>query len=217
VDGLTTASVLIPIGLGLLGFVEPCAIGAHLTFAGTLTGRPRSEQVSASMLFVVVRTLTMGLVGVVAALASQSVALGQRTFWVVFGVAYVVLGALYLADRAGILARGVGPVARPRSILLLGAAFGLAIPACAAPLLFAASGAAAGAGGIGRAFVAMVLFGLALSAPLLVLVVVPRSAALLSWASARRRALRRVAGVVLVAVGVWGVWFGVFVDPADWR
>jgi cytochrome c-type biogenesis protein len=136
---------------------------------------------------------------------------------VVFGVAYVVLGALYLADRAGILARGVGPVARPRSILLLGAAFGLAIPACAAPLLFAASGAAAGAGGIGRAFVAMVLFGLALSAPLLVLVVVPRSAALLSWASARRRALRRVAGVVLVAVGVWGVWFGVFVDPADWR
>lgn len=220
-DGFLLTNVLLPVGLGLLGFVEPCAIGAHVTFSATLAGRPRAAQMASAALFVAVRTLTMGLLGVVAALVGQSFALTQRSFWMAFGLAYVGLGALYLANRVSPLMirlgarRGAGTGSR--SVVLLGVILGLGIPACAAPLLFAASGVALGAGTVGKAFFAMALFGLALSAPLLALIAVPRTAALLQWAHARGRWLRLFTGWLLVAAGLWGMWFGLFVDPTEWR
>ena len=220
-DGFLLTGVLLPIGLGLLGFVEPCAIGAHVTFVGTLAGRSRAAQTASTALFVTVRTLTMGLVGVAAALVGQSFALTQKTFWLAFGLAYVGLGALYLTGRAAPLMVRIGPAssagAGSRNVVVLGVVLGLGIPACAAPLLFAASGAAVGAGTVGKAFFAMTLFGLALSAPLLALIAVPRTAVLLQWARARGRRLRLVTGWVLVVAGLWGVWFGLFVDPTRWR
>lgn len=220
-DDFLVTGVLLPIGLGLFGFVEPCAIGAHVTFAATLAGRARSARMASTALFITVRTLTMGLLGVVAALAGQSFAFTQKSFWLAFGVAYVGLGALYLAGRSDALMIRIGPGPRAgsgsRNVVLLGIILGFGIPACAAPLLFAASGVAVGAGTVGTAFLAMTLFGLALSAPLVVLVAVPRTVKLLQWAAARGRWLRTLVGWVLVAVGIWGVGFGLFVDPADWR
>lgn len=220
-DGLLLTNVLFPVGLGLLGFVEPCAIGAHVTFAATLAGRSRATQTASTLLFVAARTLTMGLFGVLAALVGQSFALTQKSFWLAFGLAYVVLGALYVADRISpLMVRigvGSGAGAGPRNIVMLGVILGLGIPACAAPLLFAASGVAVGLGTAGKAFFAMTLFGLALSAPLLALITFPRTAVLLQWARARGQRIRLFTGWLLVAAGLWGVWFGLFVDPTDWR
>ena len=73
------------------------------------------------------------------------------------------------------------------------------------------------AGSVGTAFLSMSLFGLALSAPLFVLVTVPRTEALLQRVAARGQWLRLCVGWLLVAAGVWGVWFGLFVNPLEWR
>jgi cytochrome c-type biogenesis protein len=163
----------------------------------------------------------MGLLGVVAALVGQSFALTQRSFWLAFGLAYVGLGALYLTDRVSPLMIRIGgrsgTSTGSRNVVVLGVILGLGIPACAAPLLFAASGVALGSGTVVKAFFAMTLFGLALSAPLLALIAVPRTAVLLQWAHARGRWLRLFVGWLLVAAGLWGVWFGLFVDPTQWR
>lgn len=220
-DALPAASVLLPVALGLLGFLEPCAIGAHISFAGTLAGRARAAQMASTALFVAVRTSTMGLVGIVAALAGQSFALTQRSFWLLFGIVYVGLGVAYLTNRAGtfMIRLGSGSAAGPgsRDVVVLGIILGFGIPACAAPLLFAASGAVLGVDSVGKAFLSMSLFGLALSAPLFVLVTVPRTEALLRRVAARGQWLRLCVGWLLVAAGGWGVWFGLFVNPLEWR
>jgi cytochrome c-type biogenesis protein len=216
-----TGSVLLPIGLGLLGFIEPCAIGAHLAFIGVLAERTRRARLASTLLFTLVRTFTMGALGIVAAIVGHAFAATQKTFWLVFGLAYVGLGALYLLGKAKMLMWGIGPKAvsksGQRNVALLGLPFGLSIPACAAPLLFAASGAAAGAATMTMAFVTMALFGLALSAPLVVLVAAPGVTERLRDLAGHGRLLRLSIGWVLVAAGLWSVWFGLFVDPTDWR
>ncbi len=100
----------------------------------------------------------------------------------------------------------------------LGVLFGLNIPACAAPLIFALLGTTALSGGgmVARGFFSLALFGLALSLPLL----------LALWWGPARRALDRLAGVsmriphwtglVFIGLGLWSIYFGLFVSLEDW-
>ncbi len=62
----------------------------------------------------------------------------------------------------------------------------------------------------------MFLFGLFLSAPLVVFAIYPR---LVGWLERLRERMRRapwILGVVFVLLGVWSIWFGLYVDPASW-
>ncbi len=215
--------VALPVGLGLLGFVEPCSLGASLLFvrfleSGTATGK--LLQVGS---FLLARTLLIGVLGAAAVLVGQGFLGFQKAMWVVLGAAYAVLGLLHMTGRSGPLLRAFGP--SPGRIggggaAALGLVFGLAVPACAAPLVFALLGLAAtgGAGGMAvlQGFVSLALFGLALSLPLALAVV---------WRPARRSLERIalvshrmpvVAGLVLVALGLWSIWLGLFLDLAAW-
>ena len=114
--------------------------------------------------------------------------------------------------------RSIGPrlagLGDLRASAALGTLFGLNIPACAAPLLLAllaASASGASAGGVASGFVALALFGLALSLPLVVAVLFkPAQRALDRLASLTGRVLRST-GVLMIALGLWPVWFGLFV------
>ena len=97
-----------------------------------------------------------------------------------------------------------------------GLAFGLNIPACAAPILFGLMGAATASGSALTGFVAMAVFALALSLPLLPLSVLPRLARPLDRLADWLRPRRGILGGVFVALGLWSVWFGLFVQPVDW-
>lgn len=214
------AHLVIPIGLGLFAFIEPCAIGAHMVVLGALTDQSRPQRVASLIVFVVTRTVTLGIIGIAVALIGLHFITGQKVFWLLFGVAYMGLGGLYLAGKSGALMRQLGLARRfvdhRRSVVMLGIVFGLSVPACAAPLLFAVAANAAGAETYAIGFVTMGLFGLAMSAPLLLVAVVPTLArALERIRSTPQR--RRVVGGVLVGLGLWSIWFGLFVDPTDWQ
>ena len=107
-----------------------------------------------------------------------------------------------------------------RGSIGLGLLFGLNIPACAAPLIFALLGTAAlggGAGGtVALGFISLGLFGLALSAPLVLAVLWQRGRRLLDWLAGLSVRVPMVIGIVLIGLGLWSVYFGLFVDPADW-
>lgn len=213
------AHVLLPLGLGLLGFVEPCSVGGHIAFLGSLAGQSAGRRLASLAAFTAARTVVAGAIGVLVSLIGVLFVVGQKTFWFAFGVAYVALGALYLAGKAKLLMRGIVAPAHAgarRSALLLGLVLGVNIPACAAPLLFAVAGGAAGAGSALLGFTTLALFGLALSAPLFVVALVPGVSNLVRGLGSSSRTVHRVTGVVLVLVGLWSVWFGLFVDPADW-
>ena len=103
-----------------------------------------------------------------------------------------------------------------RGSAALGVLFGLNIPACAAPLLLALLGASAASGARGgsvaEGFVALALFGFALSLPLVVAVLFAPARRALDWLAALSRRLPVWTGVLLIALGAWSIWLGLFVS-----
>ncbi len=212
--------VLLPVGLGLLGFVEPCSVGGHMLFLQTQEERSPPARAGAVAVFVVVRALTMGIFGAVIAWAGALLIGVQTWFWLAFGSIYLVVGLAFLLARAGLVKRPLrlAPEGwrRAKSPAVLGLAFGLNIPACAAPILFGLLGLSAGVGSTAAGFAMMALFGFALSFPLVPVALFPRLAEPLSHLASWLRNRRWVLGSVFVLLGVWSIWFGLYVDPADW-
>lgn len=221
-DGGFVQLFLLPIGLGLVGFIEPCSIGSTLVFIKALEGRPAAMKVAQTALFALTRALFIGGLGIAAVLVG-SVFLGfQKGAWVLLGVLYVALGTAYLTGRSRVLMRTLGPgLARLSGLsgsAALGVLFGLNIPACAAPLLFVLLGAAA-AGGAGGAtltegFVSLGLFGFALSLPLVAAVLFAPARRILDRIAGLSRRIPVWAGVVMIVLGLWSIGLGLFLTLA---
>jgi cytochrome c-type biogenesis protein len=211
--------VALPVAFGLVGFIEPCAIGSTLVFIKTLEGRPAPAKVVQMSLFAGFRAAFIGLLGAAAVLVGAAFFGFQRAAWIALGLLYAALGALYLAGRIGWLMRWFGPglarLSSARGAAALGVLFGLNIPACAAPLLVALLGAAAAGGARGasaaQGFLALALFGFALSLPLLAAVLFEPARRALDWLAGLSRRLPVWTGLLLVVLGAWSIWFGVSV------
>lgn len=212
--------VLLPIGLGLLGFIEPCTIGSHLLFLETQSERSRFEKINAVLIFVAARSVAAGLFGALIGLLGQLLIGVQTGIWLVFGVIYIAVGLAFLIGKPGLVKWriDVAPSAwrRTQNPLVLGLAFGLNIPACAAPILFGLLGLAATTGTVTAGFAMMFLFGLFLSLPLIVIAAIPKLAAWLDALGQRLKQKGWLIGIVFVLLGIWSVWFGLYVDPANW-
>jgi cytochrome c-type biogenesis protein len=213
--------ILLSVGLGLLGFIEPCSMGVNLLFIKYLEGRAAVRKASQTVVFMLTRGLLIGALGAIAALVGTGFTSVQKGFWIVLGSLYLALGILYLAGRAGFLMRTLGPglrrLAGARGPGALGLLFGLNIPACAAPLLFALFGAAAAGGAtVAQGFLTLALFGVFLSAPLAVAVVWPAGERLLERFAGLSSRVPRWTGAVLAAFGLWSIYFGLFVKLEDW-
>jgi cytochrome c-type biogenesis protein len=212
------ATFLLPIGLGLFGFVEPCSIGSTLLFVKLIEGRPPAVKVAQVATFALTRAVFIGLLGAAAALIGAAFLGFQKAGWLVLGLVYLAIGILYLTGHIAWLMRTIGPrlasLGDLRSSAALGTLFGLNIPACAAPLLpalLAASASGATAGGVAGGFVSLALFGLALSLPLVVAALFSRAQRALDWLASLTGRVPRWTGVLLIALGLWSMWFGLFV------
>lgn len=212
--------VLLPVGLGLLGFIEPCTIGGHLLFLDTQNERRRREKIHALLTFVAARSLVTGLFGALVAFLGPNLIEAQTGAWLLFGLVYVAVGLTLLLGGSGIIKHKIdlAPASwkRARNPFILGLAFGLNIPACAAPILFGLLGLAATAGTLATGFAMMFLFGLSLSSPLAVFAAVPRFAVWLETLGARLKRHGWFVGAIFILLGAWSIWFGIYVDPANW-
>lgn len=212
--------LILPAGLGLFGFIEPCSIGSSLIFIKYLEGKPGARKLSETVLFALTRALFIGGLGAAAVVVGAGFTGFQRGAWVVLGAVYAAIGVLYLFGRAGFLMRSIGPrlagLNGARGSVGLGLVFGLNIPACAAPLLLVLLGfaSAGGAGGntVLGGFVSLGVFGLALSLPLVAAVAYEPAQRLIDRLAALSGRLPVWAGLVLVALGLWSIWFGLFAE-----
>ena len=215
------AAILLPIGLGLVGFIEPCTIGSTLVFVKVMEGRSPAAKLWQVGVFTATRALFIGALGAVAVLVGSAFIGFQKAMWIGLGAFYVALGLLFVANRAGYVMTTLGPslarVGDLRGSALLGLLFGLNIPACSAPLLFALLGAAAASGVSGatlaNGFGSLALFGLSLSLPLALAVLIPAARGALDWLAGLSGRVPRWTGIVLIALGIWSIWFGFFVTP----
>lgn len=212
--------IFLPIGLGLLGFIEPCTIGGHLLFLDTQNSRSRSGKITAVFAFLAVRSTVAGLFGGLIAYLGQKLIGVQTGIWLVFGAIYLMVGLAFLIGWAGLISWRIDLAPhvwkQAQNPLVLGLASGLNIPACAAPILFGLLGLAATTGTIIVGFTMMFLFGLFLSLPLVILAVVPKWGHWLERTGQRMKNMRWLIGVVFILLGCWSIWFGLYVDPANW-
>ncbi len=210
---------ILPAGLGLFGFVEPCSIGSSLLFVKYLEDKAAPEKIRQTALFAATRAGFIGLLGIAAVALGSGFVAFQKTAWILLGVLYALLGLLFLAGRAGPLMVAIGPgiakLSGLRGSAGLGVLFGLNIPACAAPLLAALLAAAAATGASGATvtagFVALAVFGFALSAPLVAAVFSARARRLIDWLAHQAGRFPKWTGVILIALGAWSIAFGLFV------
>jgi cytochrome c-type biogenesis protein len=210
--------VVLPIGLGLLGFVEPCSIGSTLLFIKYLEGKPAARKLAEAVAFAATRALALGLLGVVAAFLGAAFLGLQKGAWILLGLFYVAIGALAVTGRARVLTipwrRGLARLSGLRGSAGLGLLFGINVPACAAPLVFVMLGTAAVGGVAGRTlatgFVSLALFGLALSLPLVLAVLCRPARSGLDWLAGLSGRLPGWTGGLLIAVGLWSIGFALF-------
>jgi cytochrome c-type biogenesis protein len=210
--------VLLPLGLGLLGFIEPCSIGSTLLFVKYLEGKSPTNKLSQAIVFAGTRAVFVGLLGVLAVLVGDAFLGFQRAAWIILGAVYILLGLPYLIGKTQALrlslGLNLGRISPLRGSSLIGVFFGLNIPACATPLIFALLATAAASGSTGATvaggFVSLGLFGLALSLPLVaVLLFEPGGRTLDKLASLSQR-LPFWTGLILIVLGAWSIWFGLF-------
>lgn len=209
---------ILPAGLGLFGFIEPCSIGSSLIFVKYLEGKAGAQKLAETALFALTRALFIGALGAAAVLIGAAFVNFQRGAWILLGAVYMVIGLLYLLGRSGLLMRTIGPgLAKfegARGSVGLGLVFGLNIPACAAPLLLVLLGFATAGGASGSAvaggFVSLAVFGLALSLPLVAAAAFEPPRRLLDRLAGLSKRIPFWAGVVLFALGAWSIWFGLF-------
>ena len=203
--------VILPIGLGFLGFIEPCSIGSSLLLIKYLEGKDADGKLRQVTVFAITRALFMGLLGMLAVVAGSAFLGFQKTAWLLLGSLYLVLGLALVAGKGGLVPAWPGPrIARASGApAALGILFGLNIPACAGPLLVALLGtvAATGAGGatVAAGFASLTLFGVALSLPLVLAVLYAPARRALDRLAGLSGRLPVLTGLVLAALGLWSV------------
>ncbi len=204
---------LLAAGLGLIAFVEPCSVGSHLLFLKFLDRLPERQRLYQTLVFTLARAGLMAGLGVLAAVVGTRFLGIQHGLWMALGSLYVALGLAYLAGGAPWLIRQsdrlLPRVPTTSGGAALGVLFGFNIPACAAPLLAvllggAATQAAAG-GGMAYGGVSLLIFGLALSSPLVLAVFTQRGRRLLNAIARFATRMPRITGAVLVLLGVWSI------------
>lgn len=214
-------AVVLPVGLGLLGFVEPCSLGSTFLFIKYLEGTGRIGQLVQLSVFAAVRSVFFGALGVLAVVLGGAFIPVQRAAWIGLGALYVLIGVLYLTGGTRIIAVSLGPritaiPGRWRSAGL-GVLFGLNVPACATPLLLTLFGMATAGGIAGAAlasgFVSLALFGLALSLPLVAAVIFAPTRRVLDWLATLSRRQPYWIGAVLIVLGAWSIWLAVVAAP----
>lgn len=72
--------VALAFGLGLLGFVEPCSVGAHGIFLSYLREKGRAARLRETVKFALVRSTALGVFGVGTALLGNLIFSAQKGF-----------------------------------------------------------------------------------------------------------------------------------------
>jgi cytochrome c-type biogenesis protein len=195
--------ILLPVAFGLLGFVEPCSIGANIIFLGYLQAR-KAGKIFEAVKFTITRALFLGIIGLLVGVVGQPMRAGTYSYSLLLGVAYVVLGLLGLwwsYRGTGLASLDLGRYLPTKGALPLGVMFGLTAPACSLPLFLALLGLGA-IEGAWVGFISLFFFGIALSAPLVLIACSEKAEEILRKLGRRADKVPYLTGAVLIAVGV---------------
>ena len=170
---------LVPAVFGFVGAFTPCALGINAIFVGHVAGKDRPQRLVDWLLFALARATFLTLLGLAFGLIGQLIGDFVRNFTLFIAYVMILLGAIFIMSRfrpLPIPGLSLMPaVSNPggdrrtgsRGALALGAFLGLDIPACTSPLVLALLAQTVLVGNYLSGAVALFIFGVAMSIPLL--------------------------------------------------
>lgn len=208
-DAITLTGILVvPIVFGLVAAITPCALGINAVFLGYVTGKPRPRRLWEWGLFALARAALLTALGLTFGLLGQVVSSFVRGYQQFIAWGLIALGVLFILSRFQRLPLPYLNLANDRllvgnkSALALGALFGLDVPACTSPLVLALLAETVLVGNWLFGAVALFIFGVSMSLPLLPVTMAERADRWLVQASRRyKTAFYLVAGGLLILFG----------------
>lgn len=156
--------LLVPLVFGLVGAIAPGALGINAVFLGYAAGKPRLHRTWDWLLFTLARAVLLTALG----LAFGLLGYHQLIAW-----GLIALGVLFILSRFWRVPLPYLSLAGDRvptcngSALVLGAVFGLDIPACTSPLVLALLAQTVLVGDWLFGVITLLVFGVGMSIPLL--------------------------------------------------
>ena len=208
------AQIIALFGAGVASFLAPCIVPLVPAYLGIIVGEvgdahDPARAVPATLIFIAGFTTVFAGLGAVAGLLGSSLSTFQETVRVVGGVVIIVMGLALLGVARRVFGRerrliprlpAITGVARP---YIVGVAFGAGWSPCVGPLLAAALTIAARTEAVGRSTILLCAYAMGIGVPFLVTALGIASSPRLAERLRRMGpGLERVAGVLLVALGV---------------
>jgi cytochrome c-type biogenesis protein len=215
------STILLPFLFGLIGFVEPCSMGINIMFLSSIDRTSSAMRYREIAVFMLVRALVLALLGLSVAFVGNRLFSLERGFFIILASIYTTIGLLMIFSKSLLarlrnvhIAHILGLDFKEGALKRLGLVAGLTIPACAIPLITVLLGQTLLLGDIVTGFIALFVFGLALTVPLAVLSAFKRGIIWLGWIAERADKLRIAGGVILVLIGVATFYSGSYWNPA---
>jgi len=201
--------IVLPLIFGIIGFITPCSLGINTVFLGYITGKERPTRIRQAVAFALTRGLFLAVLGLLFSLIGQQVVGFQLVYRKLIGVLFILLGVVFVIHlyrplpmpSLSLAGRFQGGGAG--SAVAMGTLFGLDIPACTSPLVFALLAQTVLVGDIVGGAISLYLFGLGMSLPLVGLSFSERSNEwLVRWSRRSRKTLYYAGAGLLVLVGI---------------
>jgi cytochrome c-type biogenesis protein len=199
--------LLIPLFLGLVGFVTPCSLAVNLIFLGYIRGKPRAVRLTQGAIFTLIRALILMILGLLFGYIGQAVVGFQFAYRPIIAVVFIAAGVLFLVSRKWPLplpdlgfVRNFGR--SKQSAVALGTLFGLDIPACSTPLLLYLLGKTVLKGDMVFGAISLLFFGIGMSLPLLGIAAFEGANRFLERATRTSGPLAYTGGVLLILLGL---------------
>ncbi|MHA2062027.1 MAG: hypothetical protein ACW963_07030 [Candidatus Sifarchaeia archaeon] len=213
------ATIMLPFVFGLIGFVEPCSMGINIMFLSSIDRTNPVRRFKEIAVFMLVRALVLALLGLSASFVGSKLFSFERGFFVLLALFYISIGFLMIFSKSLLeklrnvrTAHWLGLDFKEGAIKRLGLIAGLTIPACAIPLIAVLLSQSLLLGNIITGFIALFVFGLALTTPLAVFSFFKRGIIWLGWIAERAKKFRVAGGVILILIGI-----GTFFSGSYWN
>jgi len=201
-------------GAGVASFLAPCLVPLLPAYLGIIVGETAdahdpAQAVPATLIFVAGFASVFAAFGVAAGLVGRSLSPAQAAVQRIGGAVIIVFGLALLGVLRGALSRErrlittLPRVAGPLRPFVVGVAFGAAWSPCVGPLLGAALVVAAHSGEPVRGGLLLLSYALGIGVPFIIASLgLASSPGLAAWMRRTGPRLERLAGVVLVVLGV---------------
>ncbi len=197
---------------GLGGAFTPCTMGTNIVMIQYFNKKAKNERLREWLIFATLRAIFLAAIGLLLGYLGHIVTDFTWWFQMLVNIGIVALGIIFILAKNRPILPGLNltannSIGKNLSSAALGTVFGLNITACVAPLVLAIVAKAVLAGNVLWSSLALFIFGIMLSLPILIAIYNERANNWITNISKRQRNIIYPAtGAVLIFLGLFEIY-----------